>query len=276
MSRVTVLVTTMHQTDLEIYNRMHLQTDAVIGNQASDNWERTEGINGHVVKMVTTDKRGTSLNRNTAMAYADVSAEYVLFSDDDLCFYDGYEQAVLDAFGEMPDADAIKFNVRCVSERKLGMSAINTVHRATRREMAGWGVCVLAVKAALLRDSGVRFNERFGPGTPNYCGEDSIFLQELFKKGWKIYAHPAVIADIDQTESTWFEGYTEKYFTVAGMTLSEMYPLLCYPLAVRSAYRFSKRDACSLPFGKILKCYFRGIKQNEAERRIAESAGHQQ
>lgn len=276
MSQLTVLVTTMHQTDLDIYNRMHLQTDAVIGNQASDNWERIEIIDGHTVKMITTDRRGLSRNRNVAMAHADMPAAYWLFSDDDLCFYDGYEQVVLDAFAELPDADAIKFNVRCVSERKLGMSAIKEAHRATRREVAGWGVCVLAVKAALLRDSGIRFNERFGTGTPNYCGEDSIFLQELFKRKWKIYAHPAMIADIDQTDSSWFEGYTEKYFTVAGMTLSEIYPLLCYPLAVRSAYRSFKREDCSFSFFKVLKCYFRGIKQNEAERRIATSTGHQQ
>ena len=113
MSKLTVVVTTMHQTDLEIYKRMNLQTDAVIGNQAADNWERAEIIDGHGVKMVTTDKRGTSLNRNTAMDNVDLSAEYVMFSDDDLCFYDGYEQMVLDAFATLPDVDAVKFNVRC-------------------------------------------------------------------------------------------------------------------------------------------------------------------
>lgn len=276
MSKLTVLVTTMHQTDLEIYKRMNLQTDAVIANQASDNWKRTEVIDGHTVKMVTTDTRGLSRNRNIALAHTYASAEYLLFSDDDLRFYDGYEQVVLSAFAECPDADAIKFNIRCVSERKLSMTSIATAHRATRREVTAWGVCVLAVKADVLRQADLRFNERFGTGTPNYCGEDSIFLQELFKKRWKVYAHPAVIADIDQAESSWFEGYGEKYFTVSGMVLSEMYPLLSYPLAVRSAYRFSKRDNCTLPFFKILKCYFRGIKQNEAERRVSKSAGRQQ
>lgn len=275
MSKLTVLVTTMHQTDLEIYKRMNLQTDAVIGNQAADNWERAEIIDGHGVKMVTTDKRGTSLNRNTAMANADPTAEYVMFSDDDLCFYDGYEQMVLEAFAALPDADAIKFNIRSVSDRKLSMASIATAHRATRREAGPWGVWGLAIRGEVLRQSGIAFDQRFGPGTPNYCGEDSIFVQEMFKKGWKVYTHPAVIADIDQTESSWFEGYGEKYFTVNGMVLSRMYPLLCYPLAVRSAYRFSKRDKCTLPFFKILKCYFRGIKQNEAERRVSKSAGHQ-
>lgn len=276
MSKLCVLVTTMHQTDAEIYKRMNLQTDAVIGNQASDNWERTETMDGNIVNMITTATRGLSRNRNIAMAHADVPADYWLFSDDDLRFYDGYEQTVLSAFEEFPDADAIKFNIRCVSERQLSMAPIRAAHRAGRREVTSWGVCVLAVKADKLKQGGIVFNERFGTGTPNFCGEDSIFLQELFKKGWRVYAHPAVIADIDQTESSWFKGWDEKYFTVSGMVLSEMYPLLCYLLAVRSAYRFSKRDQCTLRFFEILKCYFRGIKQNEAERRISKSAGHQQ
>ena len=275
MSKLTVLVTTMHQTDAALYKRMNLQTDAVIANQASDNWERTEQIDGNMVKVVTTDTRGLSKNRNIALAHTDAAAKYLMFSDDDLCFYDGYEQTVLSAFEEFPDADAIKFNLRCVSERQLSMATITAAHRVNRREVTAWGVCVLAVKADVLRQADLRFNERFGTGTPNYCGEDSIFLQELFKKRRKVYAHPAVIADIDQAESSWFEGWNEKYFVVKGMVLSEMYPFLCYPLAVRSAYRFSKRDNCTLPFFKILKCYFRGIKQNEAERRISKSVGHQ-
>ena len=276
MSKLTVLVTTMHQSDLEIYTRMNLQTDAVIGNQAADNWERTETVNGSTVKMITTDRRGASLNRNTAMANADPTAEYVMFSDDDLCFYDGYEQTVLDAFAALPDADAIKFNIRSVSDRKISMASITTIHPATRREAGPWGVWGLAIRGDVLRKSGLRFDERFGPGTPNYCGEDSIFVQEMFQRHWKVYSHPAVIADIDQSDSSWFEGWNEKYFTVNGMVLSRMYPLLCYPLALRSAYRFSKRQQCQLPFFTILKCYFRGIKQNEAERRAAKSAGHQQ
>lgn len=271
----TVLVTTMHQTDMGLYRRMRLQTDAVIGNQASANGECTEQIDGHTVTMVTTDARGTACNRNTAIDWIFPTAQYVLFADDDLCFYDGYEQVVAAAFAAHPDADAIKFNLRCVAGRSLGMAPIAAAHRASRREAASWGVWGLAVKADTLKASGIRFPERFGPGTPNYCGEDSIFLQEMFKRRWRVYAHPAVIADIDQRESTWFEGYTERYFTVAGMALSEMYPRLCYLLAVRSARRFSARADCSLSFFKTLQCYYRGIRRNEAERRLSESAGHQ-
>lgn len=265
--KLEVLISTMHQTDFSKYYEMNLRTDAVIANQAEENSIKEGVINGHTVKLITTNTRGVSKNRNTAIANIGDTAEYIVFADDDLRFYDNYEHTVISAFEKHPEADAVKFNLRCVSERKIAMSPIKDFHRASRREVTSWGVWALAIKATVLKKSGIVFNERFGPGTENYCGEDSIFLQELFKHKVKVYASPEYIAEIDQSDSSWFEGYNERYLTVSGMILSEIYPILCYPLIIRSAYKFSKRDRCKLPFPKILKCYYRGIKANEREHR---------
>ena len=276
MSKAEVLVTAMHQTDFSKYYEMNLRTDAVIANQADCNGVKAEIINGHTVKLVTTDTRGLSLNRNAAIANIGTDTEYIIFADDDLRFYVSYEQTGIAAFEKEPRADAIKFNLKCVSERKIAMRPIIDFHRATRREVTAWGVCGLAIKASVLKNSGLYFNERFGTGTENYCGEDSIFLQELFKHKIKVYASPEYIAEIDQSDSSWFEGYNERYFTVSGMVLSEIYPILCYPLIIRSAYKFTKRDRCKLPFFKILKCYYKGIKKNESERRISKGISNKQ
>lgn len=269
MSRVEALVTTMHQTDLSKYYEMNLSTDAVIANQADCDSESEEIVNGCTVKLITTDTRGLSRNRNTAIANIGTDTDYIIFADDDLRFYDNYEQTVISAFEKLPQADAIKFNLKCVSERKISMSPIKNIHRATRREVTSWGVGGLAVKASVLKKSRLLFNERFGTGTENYCGEDSIFLQDLFKHKIKVYTSPETIAEIDQSDSSWFEGHNEKYFTVGGMVFAEMYPLLCYPLIIRSAYKFSKRDDCKLSFLKILKSYYKGIKKNELEHKIS-------
>ena len=273
--KLEVLVTTMHQTDFSKYYGMNLNTDAVIANQADCNSKKEEKINGRAVKLITTDTRGLSRNRNTAIANIG-TADFIIFADDDLRFYDDYEQTVISAFEKAPQADAIKFNLRCVSERKIAMRPITDFHRATRREVTSWGVWGLAIKSAILKNSGLLFNERFGTGTENYCGEDSIFLQDLFKHKINVYASPEYIAEIDQSDSSWFEGYSEKYFIVSGMVLSEIYPMLCYPLIIRSAYKFTKRDKCKLPFSKILKCYYKGIKTNESERRISKNISIQQ
>ena len=267
MSKLQVLVTTMYATDFSKYYEMNLKTDSVIANQADENSTLNKTINGNSVKLVTTSTRGTSKNRNIALLNINPNAQYIMFSDDDLRFYDNYEEIILKAFEENPQADAIKFNLNLVSQRKISMNPIRKYHRVNRREVTSWGVLGLAIRTNVIEKHKITFNERFGPGTENYCGEDTIFLQELFKKKVKIFASPEYIADIDQSDSSWFEGYTEKYFNVSGMVLSEIYPFLCYPIIVRSAYKFSKRKQCDFKFLSILKFYYCGVRENAKQNR---------
>ena len=266
MSRFEILCVTMHQKDFSKIQQMNIHSDVIIANQADRETVEEIDCADHRAKMVTTKTRGVSKNRNIAMEHISDDTEIVLFTDDDLRFYDDVKDIVLREFETHSEADAIKFNINCVSDRKISMKPIAAFHRATRREMGAWGVCGLAIRTSALCKIGLQFNERFGSGTPNYCGEDTIFLQELLKNNISLYASPLYIADIDQSNSSWFEGYNERYFITNGMILNEIYPVLCYLLAVRSAWRFSKRPATKLKFFKIIQCYYKGIKKNRAER----------
>ena len=257
---IEVLVTTMHQCDFAKYSEMNLQTDAVIANQANTNEYTEQLVNGHRVKLVTTDTRGTSRNRNIALCHS--TADYVLFSDDDLVFENNYVQLIENEFLKHPEANAIKFNLYNISQsRKISMKSIQKFEPATRRNMGGSGVWGVVVKRDILKQHHLFFREDFGPGTDNYCGEDTIFLQDLVNAKIGFYRSPVIIAGIDQTTSTWFEGHNEKYFTVSGKIFAATYPLLAYLLAIRGAYRFSKRKDCSMGFIDILKCYCKGIRE---------------
>ena len=55
MSKLEVLVTTMHQSDFSKFYQMNLQTNAVIANQTDKNEYVEANINGHRVKMVSTN-----------------------------------------------------------------------------------------------------------------------------------------------------------------------------------------------------------------------------
>lgn len=267
MSKLQVLVTTMHQKGFDKFYEMNLQTDAILANQAEDNFTREERIGTSRVKLVTTDTRGLSKNRNIASENIFVDAEYIMFSDDDLVFYDGYEDIIISEFEKCPEADAIKFNIKAISERRLSMKQISEFKKLSRRAVTSFGVWGLVIKKDVFLKSKIRFNERFGTGTPNYCGEDSIFYQELLKQKVVLYGSPVYIADIDQSDSTWFRGHDEKYFTVAGMIINECYPVLSFALVIRSAIKFHKRKKSQLGFLKILKCYYAGIFKNIAERK---------
>lgn len=256
-----LLVTTMHQSDFSRLEQMNIRGNVLFANQA-DRFDLARQTNGnHTASMVTTPTRGLSKNRNIAMEFADSTAEFLLFSDDDLVFHDDYERRIREEFERHPEANAIKFNLYDISPaRKISMSRIRQFKRATRLNITSSGVCGLAIRQRVLKKCNLKFNETFGTGTENYCGEDTIFLQELVRADIGFYLSPVEIAGIDQTESSWFEGYNEKYFTVSGKTLAAIYPRLAKLIAIRSAYKFTKRE-CKLPFQKILDCYWKGIRE---------------
>lgn len=263
MTRLQVLVTTMHQSSVEKYYQMNLQTDAVIANQCDNNSYVQQDIDGCAVRMVSTVTRGLSRNRNIALAHAGQQAEFVLFSDDDLIFNDGYESAIIEEFAKHPEAEAIKFNLHDLSKvRKISMRRIDRFKKATRWNISSSGVWGLVLKADVLKKSNLRFHENFGAGTENYCGEDSIFLMDMLNKKVKFYLSPVDIAGIDQSESTWNEGKTERFFTTAGMVIGTCYPILSYLIVIRSAYRAYKRKDSGMSFMKILTCYYRGIRKH--------------
>lgn len=258
---IQVLVTTMMQNDLSIYSKMNIRTDAIIANQANSENVRLESFGSHKAKMVTTNSRGLSKNRNIAIQHSFESDSIVLFCDDDLVLEDNYEEQILSEFEKHQYADAIKFNLRDLSlTRKISMARITKFEKATRKNMSSSGVCGLAMRRSVIQKYSLSFDERFGSGSPNYCGEDTIFLQNIINKRIKVYRSPIVVACIDQTNSTWFEGYTEKYFITCGKVFAVCYPHLCKLLAIRSSFKFSKNKKCSLSFSKILNSYFHGIK----------------
>ncbi len=265
MSKVQVLVTTMHQEDFSKYNEMNLQTDAVIANQAECESFEEKQINNSNVKLVTTTSRGLSKNRNIAISNISNDAQYIIFSDDDLKFHDGYESMIENEFEQNPTADAIKFNLNCTSERQLSMKPITKFKKVGRKEVTSFGVCGLVIKKDVLLNKGLKFNERFGTGTDNYCGEDTVFYQSLFKKNISLYVSPKYIADIDQSHTSWCEGHNEKFFTVSGMVINECYPILSFALVLRSAIKIYKRGESGLSLLEIVKCYYKGVFRNIAK-----------
>ena len=143
------------------------------------------------------------------------------------------------------------------------MKRIQRFEKATRRNMSSSGVCGLVIKRNVIVEKNLKFNENFGTGTINFCGEDTIFLMDMLNKRISFFRSPVDIAGIDQTESSWFEGYNEKYFITNGRMLKTVFPYLSCLIAIRSAYKFSRRKKCNMKFWGILKLYYKGILRKE-------------
>lgn len=217
MSKLQVLVATIHQTDLSKVEEMNICSDVIFANQAIETSYDENEYDFGKAKMVTTNTKGVGINRNLALLYAD--GDYLLFSDDDLRYIDGYKEAVLKAFEELPKADGIIFNIATVGgdvERRVN----SRIKRVRWYNSMNYGAVRLAVRAVSVSRENIMFNTNFGGGTSFSCGEDTLFIWDMIKKGLKLYTYPLTIATVNQAESTWFRGYNEKYYYDKGVLFS--------------------------------------------------------
>lgn len=80
-----------------------------------------------------------------------------------------------------------------------------------------YGAARIAFRRKAVHFSGVMFHTMFGGGCRYSCGEDTLFLRDCLRKGLRIYGIPASIAQIDDSSSSWFQGYSDKYFQDKGI-----------------------------------------------------------
>lgn len=244
--KVEVLVATMHQNDHSLVERMNIQTDAIIINQCDRNQFEEIEYKGRKIKFLSFSERGVGLSRNNALMRA--TGDICLFADDDVKYDDGYEEKIIQAFKKTPKADIILFNVPSKNKERPTY-IIPKKSRVRFYNSLRYGAVKIAVKRENLLKANVFFSLLFGGGAKYSSGEDSLFVAECLRKGMKIYANTEIIGNVSQQDSTWFKGYTDKFFKDKGAffaCLSKKWAkLLCLQFIVRhtkmwkDTYKFS-------------------------------------
>ena len=248
---VQVLVSTMNQSDKSLVDKMNIQTDAIIVNQCNEFGVDLQDHKGHAIQWLHFAERGVGLSRNNALMRS--KADILLFADDDMVYYDEYASVVRELFSKNPDVDIVIFNIDEPTQTRRR----NTKAHYTKK--CGYGAARLAVRRQSVMMHGIFFNLSFGGGTQFSCGEDTLFLRECVKKGLKIYAVPQSIAVLtEERESTWFKGYTDKYFMDQGVLLKISGFLFVRLRALKKAYSDQKRYNKSWIY--LYKLYLRGIQ----------------
>jgi len=257
--KLEVLVACMHQSDDRLYLEMNLQTDAILANQCDVfDYKEFQQENGSTVKLISTPDRGVGKNRNKALSFA--SGEYLLFADEDMVYNDDYESVVKQAFERKKNADIIIFNLKYLNrapKRKKSKTKFIRLHfwNALR-----YGAARIAIRKKSLEKATLSFSHLYGGGAPYSSGEDSLFIREAFRKKLKIYYCPITIATVKQENSTWFNGYNEKFFVDKGILIANAFPFLKHFLIYYFAF---KMRTLSKEFGfrRILSLLKQGIKK---------------
>lgn len=251
--KLQVLVSAVNQNVSELPEKMHIESDCLIINQCDRfAYEEFEWA-GRTVRCYSMKERGVGLSRNTALMRAD--SEILLFSDEDIRFDAGYEQKVLEAFSANPDADVITFQFEVDPRRK---TYDNTEKKRIRWYNYGrYPAYAIAARTESLHRAGVSFSLLFGGGAKYSSGEDNLFLHDCLKAGLHIYADPAKLGSEEYRDSTWFFGYTEKFFFDRGVLYAKLYgcmaevfglrfllvkrQVMCQEISVKKAFELLRR-----------------------------------
>lgn len=259
MSNVQVLVACMHQKDDSLYKVMNLQTDAILANQCDEyRFETYIESDGNKVELISTADRGVGKNRNKALLNA--SGKYLLCSDQDMIYVDGYEKIVEEAFQKCPKADIIVFNLEYLNRFTPARKESGKFEKVHIWNCMRYGTARVAMRKGALDKACLSFSTMFGGGAQYSSGEDSLFIRDAFKKGLKMYKSPIVIARVKQEESSWFRGYTDKFFIDKGVLIANAFPAMKHLLVYYFAYGM-KSLSKEHNFSKIVKLMKKGFKE---------------
>lgn len=259
MSNVQVLVACMHQTDDSLYREMNLQTDAILANQCDEySYKTYTEADGSKVELISTADRGVGKNRNKALMNA--SGKFLMCSDQDMVYVDGYAKIVEDAFASCPKADIIIFNLEYLNRFTPARKEAKKFKKVHLWNCMRYGTARVAMRKGAIDKACLSFSALYGGGAKYSSGEDSLFIRDAFRKGLKMYASPIVIAQVKQAESSWFHGYTDKFFIDKGILIANAFPMMKHILVYYFAYgmrNVSKEHS----FSKICKLMRQGMKE---------------
>lgn len=256
--KIQVVVATMHQKDFSKIEKMKINSDVVFANQADKTAYEEFFFKGFKAQMISTDTRGVGINRNLGLQYA--NQDILLIADDDMVYAENYAETVKKAFTELPDADAIIFNIKTIGA-DMGRRKNNKISRVRIYNCLNYGAARIAVKRSSLIKKRIFFSTCFGGGTMYSSGEDSLFVCDMLRNGFRIYTYPATIASVDQTSSTWFNGYNEKFIydkgAFFGAAFGKNAPLMCLQYIIRHK---KICDSANLSLKKAFALMLKGAK----------------
>lgn len=256
--KVEVLLSTMNQTDFQIVSACNISGNTIVVNQCNkDDLIILRSDNPRIV-WIDSVERGLSRSRNVALSHS--SGDILLLCDDDVIYYDNYQEIVKNAFEKMPDADVIIFDIDEIGTNEKRRKATKSSKVPFFRT---FGSVHIAIRRNTFQKNKILFNEYFGAGSGMYSmAEDALLFRDFHRKKMKVYRYPATISKVTFESSSWFSGFDEKYFYDTGAYLAAAYPKMHFLLKWYYPFRlFSKTELSILKMIRFLSMGIRGYKK---------------
>lgn len=254
---VQALISTMNQIDNLLVKRLKINSDCIILNQCNENSEIILEDELFNIKIINSETRGLSKSRNLLIKNA--SGNICLIGDDDLEYVDNYEKIIKEQFDKYPNADIIAFQVEGIEEKfKDYPKKERKLNLITSMKVAS---VEIAFRLNRVKENNIMFNEKFGSGAEYCMGEENIFLFECIRKGLKIQYVPIKIANLHMGDSSWFNGFNEKYFIDRGASFYAMSSKLALLLILQFAIRKYSLYKAEMKIGNAIKYMIKGMEE---------------
>ncbi len=262
--QLEMLISSVNQNPEELLGKMQVNCDAVLINQCDKNSEEKINIGDYEIKVFHRNERGVGKSRNLALEHA--TKDILLFSDEDIEYSAGYEEAIVNEFAKHPEADMLLFNVEvCPARRTYWNDGFAQVKWYNCGRYPAYSI---AVRKEALSRSNVQYSELFGGGAKYSNGEDSLFLKQCADQGLKMYATDVVIGKEEVRESTWFKGYTEKFFFDRGVLFTFLYGNMAWLWALRFVLTKKEMFQGEIKQKQAYQLIREGIRQGKKEKKL--------
>lgn len=215
-----ILMATMFKSrlqDLRIAEK-GITTDILIINQADMIDVETVGN----IKMISNKERGSSKSRNKALENA--TGDICLISDDDVSYLPNYENTVLEAFNNNPDADIITFQIQTPDGEKFKNNYIMEERWHSKNSILKCASIEIAFKLNKVLANDIKFDEEFGLGSKYRVHDEIIFLMDAIKKGLKIrYIPEPIVIHPKESSGT---NFNDHLITSKGAAFIRLYGLI--------------------------------------------------
>ena len=248
MGNVLILMAAMNSDVDQLIKSSKITSDIVIVNQCDEEYQEQRDYGNFSAYIIHSRERGLSKSRNLALAKArELPHEIIIFADDDVTYFDGYETFIQSAYTTCVDADIITFNYKKYNKNDVHTTINECIDdnqvniKQSKRKHKYFSSVMISVKKQFLITNNIKFNENFGAGSGKIShGEDSLFIAECRKNKAKIYICDRTILAVDISTSTWRNISNEQFFRDKGTLWKVLSPHGYYfwgiPLILKISY----------------------------------------
>ena len=201
----------------------------------SDIWNLEDGDK----RLYSYNELGASRSRNRLLEKAE--GDICIFADDDMVYNNNYQEVILREYEKNKNAEMFIFNIKSTN---INREKIKKIYGRKIKFLDTMRIRTseITFKKEIIKKYNVKFDENFGPNGFFKKGDETIFVYDIYKKYCNVYNTKTSIGYVKHTESTWFEGYNEKYMYDQGAIFyriaRKMYKLLILQFAIRKYFLY--------------------------------------